>query len=90
MDSIPLTALLPAGIDPKQHTVHFAIWNQIKHPIDVLASSQEEWQGWNSIGLRHHMLGSSNRGIEGFDERSRVAKSSARSTRARSSPALRA
>ena len=38
----------PTGFDPKQYKVHFAVWNQIKHPIDVLATSQEEWQGWNS------------------------------------------
>jgi len=48
MEAIPLTALLPEGFDPKQYKVHFAVWNQIKHPIDVLATSREEWQGWNS------------------------------------------
>lgn len=48
MDAIPLTALLPQGFDPGAHKVHFAVWNQIKHPIDVLATNQEEWQGWNS------------------------------------------
>jgi hypothetical protein len=48
MEAIPLTALLPGGFDPKQYKVHFAVWNQVKQPIDVLASSQEEWRGWNS------------------------------------------
>ena len=48
MEAIPLTALLPEGFDPRQHKVHFAVWNQIKHPIDVLATDEEEWQGWNS------------------------------------------
>jgi hypothetical protein len=48
MEAIPLTGWLPEGFDPKQYKVHFAVWNQIKHPIDVLATSQEEWQGWNS------------------------------------------
>lgn len=48
MEAIPLTALLPEGLDPKQYKVHFAVWNQIKHPIDVLASNQDEWHGWNS------------------------------------------
>ncbi|MFH5824349.1 GIY-YIG nuclease family protein [Georgenia sp. AZ-5] len=48
MEAIPLTALLPESLDPKAYKVHFAVWNQIKHPIDVLATNQEEWQGWNS------------------------------------------
>lgn len=48
MDAIPLTALLPADLNPLQYKVHFAVWNQKKHPIDVLATNQEEWQGWNS------------------------------------------
>jgi len=48
MEAIPLTSLLPDGFDPTQYKVHFAVWNQIKHPIDVLATSQEEWHGWNS------------------------------------------
>ncbi len=48
MEAIPLTALLPQSLDPKAYKVHFAVWNQIKHPIDVLATNQEEWQGWNS------------------------------------------
>ncbi|GAA1502212.1 GIY-YIG nuclease family protein [Terrabacter terrae] len=48
MEPIPLTSLLPDGFDPTQYKVHFAVWNQIKHPIDVLATSPEEWQGWNS------------------------------------------
>jgi len=48
MEAIPLTALLPEGFDPKQYKVHFAVWNQIKHPIDVLTSNEEEWKGWNS------------------------------------------
>lgn len=48
MQSIPLAALLPAGLDPTAFKVHFAVWNGIKHPIDVLATDQEEWQGWNS------------------------------------------
>lgn len=48
MDAIPLTSLLPEGFDPKQYKVHFAVWNKIKHPIDVLATNHEEWQGWNS------------------------------------------
>lgn len=48
MESIPLTSLLPHGFDPMRFKVHFAVWNQAKQPIDVLASSHEEWQGWNS------------------------------------------
>lgn len=48
MEAIPLTALLPDGFDAKEHKVHFAVWNQFEHPIDVLARSQDEWQGWNS------------------------------------------
>lgn len=48
MEAIPLTALLPEGLDPNSYKVHFAVWNQFKHPIDVLATNQEEWQGWNS------------------------------------------
>lgn len=48
MEAIPLAALLPEGLDPTAYKVHFAVWNQIKHPIDVLATNQEEWQGWNS------------------------------------------
>lgn len=48
MHAIPLTALLPEGFDPKAYKAHFAVWNQVKHPIDVLATDQEEWQGWNS------------------------------------------
>ena len=48
MKAISLTDLLPEGFDPKQYKVHFAVWNQMKHPIDVLATDQEEWQGWNS------------------------------------------
>ena len=48
MEAIPLTSLLPEGFNPRQYKVHFAVWNQVKHPIDVLASNQEEWQGWNS------------------------------------------
>jgi hypothetical protein len=48
MESIPLTSLLPEGFDPKQYKIHFAVWNQIEHPVDVLATNQEEWQGWNS------------------------------------------
>ena len=48
MEAIPLITLLPDGFDPTEYKVHFAVWNQIKHPIDVLATSPEEWQGWNS------------------------------------------
>lgn len=48
MEPIPLTSLLPEGFDPKHYKVHFAVWNQLKHPIDVLATNPEEWQGWNS------------------------------------------
>ncbi|SDS31353.1 hypothetical protein SAMN04488570_1605 [Nocardioides scoriae] len=48
MQPIPLTSLLPTGFHPMQHKVHFAVWNQIEHPIDVLATDAEEWQGWNS------------------------------------------
>lgn len=48
MEAIPLTSLLPEGFDPEQYKVHFAVWNRMKHPIDVLTKSQEEWQGWNS------------------------------------------
>jgi len=48
MEAIPLAALLPVGLDPTAFKVHFAVWNGIKQPIDVLATNQEEWQGWNS------------------------------------------
>ncbi|MCR6030799.1 GIY-YIG nuclease family protein [Nocardioides sp. zg-579] len=48
MEAIPLAALLPAGLDATAFKVHFAVWNGIKHPIDVLATNQQEWQGWNS------------------------------------------
>ncbi len=48
MEPIPLTALLPEGFDPTQYKVHFAVWNQTKHPIDVLTNDPEGWQGWNS------------------------------------------
>lgn len=48
MEVIPLDDLLPDGFDPTQHKVHFAVWNQLRHPIDVLATSREEWQEWNS------------------------------------------
>lgn len=48
MEAIPLNALLPDGFNPELYKIHFAVWNQIKHPIDVLASSQEEWKAWNS------------------------------------------
>lgn len=48
MEAIPLTSLLPQGFDPRQHKVHFAVWNQTKHPIDVLATNPEEWQESNS------------------------------------------
>lgn len=49
MEPIPLSALLPDEFDPRQYKVHFAVWNQIKHPIDVLAGDQDEWQGWNCL-----------------------------------------
>ncbi len=45
MEAIPLTALLPEGFDPKQYKVHFAVWNQIKHPIDVLATTRRSGRG---------------------------------------------
>ncbi len=48
MEAIPLTAMIPGGFDPTACKVHFAVWNQVKHPIDVLATNREEWQGWNS------------------------------------------
>jgi len=48
VEDIPLASLLPEGFDPKQYKVHFAVWNQIEHPIDVLATNPGEWQGWNS------------------------------------------
>jgi hypothetical protein len=48
MEAIPLTSLLPEGFNPSQYKVHFAVWNQTEHPIDVLATDREEWQGWNS------------------------------------------
>lgn len=48
MEAIPLSALLPEGCDPSQFKVHFAVWNQKKHPIDVMATNWEEWAGWNS------------------------------------------
>jgi hypothetical protein len=48
MEAIPLTSLLPEGFNPSQYKVHFAVWNQVEQPIDVLASNQQEWHGWNS------------------------------------------
>ena len=48
MEAIPLTAVLPEALDPKVFKVHFAVWNGEQHPIDVLATDQEEWRGWNS------------------------------------------
>ena len=54
MEAIPLRSLLPDDFDPTQYKVHFAVWNQIKHPIDVLATSLEEWQGWNSWRGAHN------------------------------------
>lgn len=48
MEAIPLATLLPAGSNPTDFKVHFAVWNGVKHPIDVLATHQDEWQGWNS------------------------------------------
>jgi hypothetical protein len=48
MDVIPLAALLPIGLDATAFKVHFAVYNGSTQPIDVLASNQEEWQGWNS------------------------------------------
>ncbi len=48
METIPLTSLLPEGFDPEQYKVHFAVWNEIEHPIDVLATDPQEWRGWNS------------------------------------------
>lgn len=48
MRAIPLTDLLPHGLDPRAYKVHFAVWNTIEHPIDVLTTNQEAWQGWNS------------------------------------------
>ncbi|MFZ1373142.1 hypothetical protein [Nostocoides sp.] len=48
MEAIALRSLLPDDFDPTQYKIHFAVWNQTKHPIDVLATSPEEWQGWNS------------------------------------------
>lgn len=48
MVAIPLSALLPEGFDPTQCKVHFAVWNGVLHPMDVLATDLEEWRGWNS------------------------------------------
>lgn len=48
MESIPLTSFLPKDFDPRQYKSHFAVWNEIEHPIDVLATDFQEWQGWNS------------------------------------------
>ncbi|MDN4163495.1 GIY-YIG nuclease family protein [Nocardioides abyssi] len=48
MEAIPLASLLPAGVDATSFKVHFAVWNGVKHPVDVLATNQQEWQGWNS------------------------------------------
>ena len=44
----PAHRAAPRRLRPGQHKVHFAVWNQIEHPIDVLATDQAEWQGWNS------------------------------------------
>lgn len=46
MEIIPLTALLPADLDPSAFKVHFAVWNGIAQPMDALATSQEQWQAW--------------------------------------------
>jgi hypothetical protein len=48
MEAIQMSDLLPGGFDPAQCKVHLAVWNQIEHPIDVLATSDQEWQRWNS------------------------------------------
>ncbi|WP_035919573.1 GIY-YIG nuclease family protein [Knoellia sinensis] len=48
MDEIPLSWLLSRDLDPEKYKVHFAVWNGIQHPIDVLATNADEWQGWNS------------------------------------------
>lgn len=48
MDPIPLRALLGDGLDPKLCKVHCAVWNGEQHPIDVLGSDPDGWQGWNS------------------------------------------
>ncbi|WP_139979498.1 GIY-YIG nuclease family protein [Nocardioides litoris] len=48
MQPIPLASLLPVDLAPTDVKVHFAVWNQVKHPIDVLAADWAEWQGWNS------------------------------------------
>lgn len=48
MEAIALSSVLPAGIDPTQFKVHFAVYNQVEHPIDVLANDLRRWQDWNS------------------------------------------
>ncbi|GAB3088038.1 GIY-YIG nuclease family protein [Nocardioides zeae] len=48
MEAIPLAALLPAGLDPAECKLHCAVFNGERHPIEVLATSWDEWQGWNS------------------------------------------
>ncbi len=54
MEAIPLKSLLQSEIKPEHHKVHFAVWNQIQHPIDVLATNAQEWRAWNSWRSVHN------------------------------------
>lgn len=47
MTAIALASLLPAGFDPTEFKVHFAVYNQVEYPIHVLANAPDEWKGWN-------------------------------------------
>lgn len=48
MASIPIASLLPTDFDPTTCKLHCAVFNQVEHPIDVLANDPAGWQGWNS------------------------------------------
>lgn len=48
MEAIALSSVLPVGFDPQQFKVHFAVYDKVEHPIDVLANDPESWRGWNS------------------------------------------
>lgn len=44
---IPLRSLV-GDLDPTVCKLHCAVWNGETYPIDVLASSWDDWVGWNS------------------------------------------
>lgn len=43
--TIKLSEVFPI-IDLSDYKVHFAMWNQVKQPLDVLTTDRQEWQGW--------------------------------------------